>query len=292
MKKTLIALMVIAVAAAPAVAGIIDGDLTDAGTLRATQDTPTGFGDSTAGTQGSPFGGELDAMYGDIVGSTLTLAIAGNIEGNFNKAWIFIDTKAGGENTLDATNTDGGFNEIQRLAGMTFDAGFAPDWAIRIEVGSGFYGINFADLQADTSGGIWGGGGFEDLPAANRAGGFGITHGWDNSNAAGVTDVSAAGALTATTGLELSIDMATAFGDGSLTSLKVMAIYGNGDGGFMSNQVLPGIAVGIRGAPGNLGDPSFVNFGNIAGQQFVTIPEPATVVLFGLGGLALIRRRR
>jgi len=291
MKKVLTALVVFAVAAsvaaAPAVASIIDGNLTDAGTLRATQDTPTQFGNSTAGTQDSPGGGELDALFGDIVGGTLNLAVAGNLEGNFNKVWIFIDTKAGGENVLDGTNISGGFNEIQNMAGMTFDAGFSPDWAISASVGSGFYSVNFSDLQADTGGSSWDGGGFTDLPAANRTGGFGITHGWDNSNAAGVTDVSAAGALTATTGLELSIDMATAFGDGALTSLRVMAFYGSAGADFMSNQVLPGI-----GGGGNLAGPSGINFNSIAGQQFVTIPEPATVVLFGLGGLALIRRRR
>jgi len=291
MKTVLTTLLALAVAgslaAAPAAASVVDGNLADAGTLRATQDTPTGFGDSTAGTQASPGGGELDALYGDISGGTLSLAIAGNIEANFNKAWVFIDTKSGGENVLLGDNADGGFGEINAMAGMTFDAGFAPDWAIRIEVGSGFYGINFADLQANTAGSIWGGGGFEDLPASNRAGGFGVTHGWDNSNAAGVTDVSAAGALTATTGLEFSIDMATAFGDGSLTSLSVMAIYGNGGGDFMSNQVLPGI-----GGGGNLAGPASINFNNIGGQQFAVIPEPATVVLLGLGGLALIRRRR
>jgi hypothetical protein len=283
--------MVGLVVSAPATAGLIDG-ASLGGTLRATQDTPTSFGDSVAGTQDSPFGGELDALYGDIVGGTLALSIAGNIEGNFNKAWVFIDTKDGGENTLDASNTDGGFNEIQNLAGMTFDAGFAPDWAIRIEVGSGFYSINFANLVANSAGNVWSGGGFEDLPASNRGGGFAITHGWDNSNAVGVTGASAAGALTATTGLEFSIDMATAFGDGSLTSLSVMAIYGNGSADFMSNQVLPGISGGLRGVADHLGDPEFVNFNNIGGLQYAVIPEPATLALLSFGSLALIRRRR
>ena len=285
-KLATFSVVIVAIATAPSVAQIDGVDLDLSGTLRATQDTPTTFGDATGGGQDSAGGGELDAMYGDISGSTLSLAIAGNIEANFNKAWIFFDTKAGGENTLDASNTDGGFNEIQAMAGMTFDPGFAADYAIRIEIGGGFYGINFADLGPNSSGSIWAGAGPGDLPTGPNAGGFGVTHGWDNSNVLGVTDVSAAGALTATTGLEFEIDMATAFGDGSLTSLKVMAIYGNGSANFMSSQTLPG------SGGGNLGNPNGIDFGNIAGDQFAVIPEPGSLALIGIGGLLLLRRRR
>lgn len=286
-KLATISVVVVAIATAPAAAQI-DG-VALGGTLRATQNSPTSFGDAVGGGQDSAGGGELDAMYGDIVGSTLSLAISGNIEANFNKAWIFFDTKAGGETTLDNLNTDGGFNEIQAMAGMTFDPGFAPDYAIRIEIDPGFYGINFADLVPNTSGNIWNGGGSNALPEGPNAGGFGVTFGWDNSNILGVTSSDASGALTATTGWEFSIDMATAFGDGSLTSLKVMALYGNGGADFMSNQSLPGVGFG---GGDQLGGPGGINFGNIAGDQFAVIPEPGSIGMLALGGLILIRRRR
>lgn len=286
-KLATISVVVVAITCAPTFAqdGVGLG-----GTLRAVQDSPTSFGNATGGGQDSAGGGELDAMWGDISGSTLNLAISGNIEGNFNKAWIFFDTKAGGENTLDNMNTDNGCcGEIQQMAGLTFDSGFDADYAIRIEVGSGFYGINFADLVPNTSGSIWNGGGFEALPDGPNTGGFGVTWGWDNSNVLGVTSSDASGALTATTGLEFSIDMASAFGDGSLTSLKVMALYGNGGGDFMSNQVLPG--VGLDGGT-HLGTSSAINFGNFAGDQFAVIPEPGSIGMLALGGLVLMRRRR
>lgn len=268
----------------------LDGMNIGAGmTLLGVQDTPTGFGNATGGGQDSAGGGELDSMWASLGGGTLNVSIAGNIEGNFNKMLIFLDTKAGGENTLLGDNVMGGFNEINNMAGMTFDAGFSPDYAVQFEIGAGFFSVRMADLQGNTGGDIWTGGGPGDLPMVNAAGGFGVTFGWDNSNVLGVDGASAAGALTATTGFELSFDTLTSFGDGALSTVGMMAIYGNSGLDFMSNQVLGD--AGLGGA-GNLGNVSQFDFGSVAGNQFSVIPAPASMALLGIGGLAAIRRRR
>ncbi|HEX7010851.1 MAG TPA: PEP-CTERM sorting domain-containing protein, partial [Phycisphaeraceae bacterium] len=65
----------------------------------------------------------------------------------------------------------------------------------------------------------------------------------------------------------------------------------NGGGhDFLSNQVLGGLSAGT----GNLGEPRNVNFASQDGDQFFTvlIPEPASLVLCGIGGLLLASRCR
>lgn len=279
--------------ASVAMAGVIDGQniQADAGTdglvLLAAQDTQTEFGDST-GTQDSSGGSELDLLYGSLAGGNLNLSIAGNLEANFNKMWIFLDAVPGGENVLQGDNNDGGFGEINNMAGLTFDAGFEPDHGIRIEVGGGFLGIRYFDLIDNVGGDISTGGGSGDLPTGPVAGNLGVTWGWDNSNALGVeggNGLAVNDPFTADTGWEFQISLLDFFGDAGITEVGVSMFISNGDGGFLSNQVLPGI-----GGGGNLGGPSGIDFNNIAGDQFAVIPEPASLLLLGLAGLMLRRR--
>jgi hypothetical protein len=176
------------------------------------------------------------------------------------------------------------------MAGLTFDAGFEPDHFIRIEVGGGFGGVRFGDLIDNTGGDIHTFGGPGDLPLANVVGGFGTTYGWDNSNTAGVeggNGLAANDPFSADTGWEFEISLLDAFGDAGISSVGFAAFVSNGDAGFLSNQVLPGI-----GGGDNLGGPGGVNFNNIDGDQFATIvPEPAALSLLGLGAVMLLRRR-
>jgi hypothetical protein len=250
-------------------------------TLQATQDSPTGFGDATGGGQDSAGGSELDQLFGNISGNTLTLGLTGNLEANYNKLWIFFDGVPGGESTLQNDNADGGFGEINNLAGLSF-GGATMDHALRFEVGGGFLGVRWADLINNTAGDVWTAGGPGDLPLVNAAGGAGVTVGWDNSNVLGVDGSSAAGAATATKGIELSIDIPTFFG-ASTGGVQVAAFISSGDGTYLSNQVLPGI-----GGGGNIGNPNGASIGT------VTIPEPTTCLMMVLGGLislAASRRR-
>lgn len=281
----LAALLVAASVAVPssALAATIDGQMIplEGLTLRATQDTPTGFGNASGGGQNSAGGSELNELYADFDGGSLKVGLTGNIEGNFNKLWIFFDGVSGGEATLAGDNADGGFGEINNMAGLSF-GGPTMDHAIRFEVGDGFYGIRYADLIDNVGGDVATGGGPGDLPLANVAGGQGVTVGWDNSNILGVDGATAATAATATTGIELDIDFATFFGTAP-RGTWITAIVTNGDAGFASNQVLPGI-----GGGDNLGGLNGVTIGSV----FVPVPEPATATLAMALALGLGLRRR
>jgi hypothetical protein len=230
-------------------------------TLRATQDSPTGYGDSLGGLQDSAGGSELDQLFADVdnLNGILNLGITGNLEGNFNKMWIFFDAVPGGENVLSGDNVDGGCcAEISHLAGLTFPSGVTMDHGLRLEVGSGFLGVNFFDLITNTAQNVFTGGGPGDLPLSASGGPKGVTFGWDNSNILGVTGVDAAGASSATTGFEFSIDLVDAF-NGSQGNINVAAFITSGDGTNLSNQILPGIGGGGNpGAPGSYTLPGVV----------------------------------
>lgn len=255
-------------------------------TLRATQDAPTQFGNSS-GTQASTGGSELNQLYADINGGTLEIGITGNLEGNFNKLWLFFDAVGGGEANLAGDNQDGGFGEINGLAGLGF-GGATMDHALRFEAGGGFLGVRFADLIDNVGGDIFTAGGTGSLPLSGAAGANGVTLGWDNSNTLGVDDVSAANAATATTGWELSIDLEDFFGEFQGT-LNMTAFITNDNGGFASNQFLPGLGA----SAGNVGGVSAFTAGvvTLTGAP-IPIPEPASVALLAAGGLLLAGRRR
>jgi len=91
----LIGLLTVPLRAVPVVDGTVDAEY---GTAISVQTTQTNFGD--ASPPGSLGGSEQDAAYGEIVGGRLYLMLSGNHEPNFNKLDVFIDSVAGGENTL------------------------------------------------------------------------------------------------------------------------------------------------------------------------------------------------
>ncbi len=272
--------------ATSAQAVIVDGSIAGDGygAARAVQTVETSFGDNQS---------ELNAGYGFISGGKLHLAITGQVEANFNKLEIFIDAAAGGQSVFASAGNDGAGN----MNGMVFDTAFTPETHIIVRngnAGSDKFDLDFANLltTAVTSqfsifgASLTGTGTVAAGPATASA----IEVGYDNSNVLGVgggggaaADQVAAAAVQ--TGLELVIDLADLGYLGG--DIRVSAIVNNGDHGFASNQVLGGLPIGSS----HLAGLSTTDFSGIAGDQFFVIPEPASMALLGLGGLAMLRRR-
>ena len=234
----------------PAAALTLDGqNIPSEGlTLLTTQDSPTGYGNATGGAQNSAGGSELDQMFADIVNGKLELGITGNLEGNYNKMWIFFDAVDGGENILAGDNQSGGFNQISGLTGLTFPTGVTMDHGLELEVGDGFYGVRFFDLITNTAVDVATGGGYADFPLSDVTGAKGVDFGWNNANVLGVDGESAADASTATSGFEFQIDLLEAF-NGSQGDINIVAMVSNGNGDHLSNQILPGINGSNPGTP-------------------------------------------
>ncbi len=286
-------------------------------------------------------GSELNALYlvvePDGFGSGIAyLMIAGNFEPNFTSVEIFFDTvMSAGQNTLiysdksaqdplytgnpdvdfGALNNMGGpvLNEMMEVQnpGMTFDAGFEPDYYLSVRVGDynedlGFpqafiYG-NWARLRtlsdpigpmpadagrylgaaiADDFGGsaafVGGDLGSEPINAAAL----------DNANTGGTgggrqffcPGTGATNPATVTTGLELAIDLLDlGFGTGPAGSYtpgvsKInMVIFLNGPGhDYVFNQTLQ------HSCTNDLGEPRDVNFNSIQGSQAIGFPTPITM---------------
>ena len=295
----------------------VDGTL-DAGygAPLAVQTVQTDFGDSGGAGTG---GGELDAAYATIDGGRLYIMLTGNQEGNYNKLDIFIDSVAGGENTLSSTpdydyDTGGGNWISSNLGGMKFDTGFQADYHLFGRSSGSTYEVDFIDRQgggvASVPGAAGGVATVSDIGAGSiTAGTLGpnasassltqsLDFAFNNSNTAGVLGGTAAAdpvaAAAVTTGMEFSIDLADLGYVGG--PIKIAALYNNGDHNYLSNQTLGGLPAGTGNLGGDgsgnfTGTLSGVDLNNFAGKQFFVIPEPASFALLGLGGLAMFRRR-
>ena len=154
-KGSILAMVVLFALGASAPAAVIDGSLgsDNYGPALSVQNTNTGFGDGSIledaiQTQGIFGGGsEINQFFANIENGRLNMLVTGNLEENFNKLSFFFDTRAGGHNTLDGStlptgvdgfccgglNTTGG--ALQRMDGLTFDAGFEADYFLTVTHG-------------------------------------------------------------------------------------------------------------------------------------------------------------
>lgn len=269
------------------------------------QNTQTQFVDNTDASVGFANGSELDAGYAAVAGGRLYLFFAGNLESNDNKLDIFIDGAAGGFNALGSlTGNPDNFNS---MTGLTFDAGFTANHWLTIGGGGATptIAVRYANLVADQS--FVSGQTTPTVGALSGGAGPVIEATWNNANTAGVlggtglvSDAEILSVMGVTTGIELSIALSDlGYVDGDI---RIAAFVNNPDHNYASNQV-----AGVGILSGNLAGDGFGTFtGNLAavdfndfyGNQFMvipasSIPEPASLVLFGVAGMIVgIRRRR
>lgn len=295
--KQILGLFLVGVMAAPVAAQVAVDGTKDAGYggALAVQTVQTQFGDNES---------EMNAGYALIDSGRLYLMLTGNIQNNFNKLDIFIDSKAGGQSVFDSSGND----NSGAMDGLVFDAGFTADYHViarRGDSGGPRFDLDFANLGAQSASGY-----FDFLTGGGDSGigstGTGVNAnpivvGYDGSNVAGVTGGTAAADQTAaaavTTGLELSIDLADIGYVGG--AINIMVGQNNGDHNYWSNQFLGGLTapqgnLGGDGAGAFTGEGA-IDFTTLAGNQFFTIrgiPEPASLGLAALAGVSLLSIRR
>lgn len=291
--KQVLGLLLVGLMATPAVAQISVDGTKDAGYGGAlvVQTVQTQFGDNES---------EMNAGYALIDSGRLYLMLTGNIQNNFNKLEIFIDSKAGGQSVFDSAGND----NANAMDGLVFDAGFTADYHLIARRGSNKFDLDFADLGAQSANfyeNVFGGADFGSGNTGTGVNAAAIGVAYDGSNVAGVTGGTAAADQTAaaavTTGLELSIDLADI--DFAGGAINIMVGQNNGDHNYWSNQFLGGLAapqgnLGGDGAGGFTGEGA-IDFTTLAGNQFFTIrgiPEPASLGLAALAGVSLLAVRR
>ena len=255
--------------------GSIAGDAY--GAALAVQTVETGFGDDLS---------ELDAAYATISGGRLHLALTGNLQNNFNRLEIFIDSVPGGENVFSGVPGNDG---TASMTGLTFDPGFAAD--VHVIARRGVNGSNptfdldvarlgtaLASQHLEVLGGPSVGAGATGTGPANL---YPILVAYDGSNTGGIAGgtgpANQAAALAVTTGLELGIDLSDLGSPAG--EVKVLVFINNADHNFPSNQFLgglpaPQVNMGGDGAGTFTGTVTF-DLGNWAGEQFFTVPAPA-----------------
>ncbi len=265
----------------PTVDGSTKGD--PYGAAVSVQQVQTDFGDNQS---------ELDAAYCTLKAGRLYLALTGNIEDNFNKLEIIIDSRPAGENAYSGVPGNDGTDVMGPAGGgsLVFDAGFEADYHVIVR--RGFDGaidrfdLDIAQLgspnfsfHGDIFGGLKEGCGTTGVGPAN---GNPIEVCYDNSNLAGVIGgcdpAVKADALAVQTGVELSIalkDLGYKGGD-----IKVLAFVNGGGHDFASNQFLGPLTpsqcnLGGDGAGNFIGGPITFDLNDFAGTQYFTCPAAA-----------------
>ncbi len=266
----------------------VDGRLDPSYVLTATQATQTDRPDDTDGLATFSNGSELDAAYAVVEGGVLYLFFAGNLMDTIcgvnpctasDQLEVFLDTKAGGQNVLLQGSPFG-----VPYAGVTFDPGFAPDYALEFQAG-GALGQSFtrqasyATLPTGATGSlvVLGSGSNAGAPGTLSGGTnpWGIEATIDNSNTGGVTAGCAAQTPgLVTTGVELAIPLA-ALGNptgciGVCAFLNANLSYG------VSNQILPPLPPGTC-FTSNVNYTS-VNLGSYPGTHSFTVCTGAVPV--------------
>ena len=257
------------------------------------QQVQTQFGNADLGDLGFCNGSEIDGLFAVVEGDTLYVLIAGNLESNYNKIEVFFDAMPGeGQNPLLGDNPDvdfGGLNRMGRFEdgdtgevqpGLTFDDGFLADFWLTFTGGAGTpdkkggtpYDTYMSYAELLTGGGATGASGFAGPGSSGAAGVLAadnfIEIAIDNSNTVGVTggdQPEPDGGAGVVTGIEIAIPLSV-LGHSAGDDIRVCAFVNGSGHDFISNQVMGPLLSG-----GNLGEPRFVNFADIIGDQFAVV---------------------
>lgn len=304
MRLAIASVALVAALSANASAQVLDGSIAGDGyTLLSVQTVETGFGDNMS---------ELNAAWGSAGGGMLRLTLTGNLEANFNKLNLFIDSVAGGENVVSNNTGAGGNNPSNdgwaaKYAGFTFDAGFAADYLIIARNGNSggnrfmldFNSVGNTSVVESTD--LVFGGNLQGVNANVGASGIGVA--FDNSNVAGILGgtaaVNPAAATAVQTGIEFFIPLAAIGNPGVGDPIRILAQVNGSNHDYLSNQSLggysaPQVNLGGDGVGGFNGTVGQLDLNNFAGAQYFTlrvVPEPTTVATLAVAGLLLRRRR-
>ena len=233
------------------------------GTKDADYGTPLSVQTVTSGWGGNNTLASLSAVQ---QGSFLYVFLAGRPQGN---AFIlFIDSKPGGITFVPNNLISGGGEEwcinnfgSSTSAGMTFESGFQPDYAIRIFGDGGGGSGAWAAVYPLTAG-----------ASRSYIGNSGDTAGASGSPVnllrSAWQDVTGAYA-DASQGSEIKFNMAQlGIPSGSNQTVKLMAILTNGGSDYTSNQVLGSLPDGSGDLAGGL---KTTDFGAVSGTQTVSL---------------------
>jgi len=255
----------------------------------AVQSIQTGFGDNQ---------NELNAAYAAINKGKLYLLLTGNIETNFNKLEIFLDSAAGGSNVF----TSAGNDNAGAMDNFTFDTEMTPEFHLILRRGGDKFDLDFADLTAgqyasyidvflqESEGRSSTGAPTESTFDTNPSP-IGIAY--DNRNSSGIggntgepADQVAAAAVN--TGIELCIDLADL--GSPVSDLRICAFINNSSHDFISNQFLGALPESSE----NPGAPGLIDLSTVTGDQFFTVPnssKPLEIIAIsyekGTGDLAI-----
>lgn len=247
--------------------------------LQTTQNNATGLGDNIS---------ELNQLFVRASGDSVFFGVTGNLALDGTGLALLLDTHAGGQNVLDLSGHSPPPSGPEQLTGLALDTGFVPDQLLFINAfGGSVYVDQFELLTGGGTVKTYRGQGAVNSGSGILVGGNnpnGMQVALDNTNTAGVTEVDASGAPTATTGFDIYSTRADLGLDAQALELRIAAflMQTNGD---VSNQWLPGLGGGYP----NLGQTPDMN--GIPGTQYVAANLDTQQVDVGSGdydGLELL----
>ncbi|MEK6642397.1 MAG: alpha-amylase family glycosyl hydrolase [Planctomycetota bacterium] len=240
----------------------IDGAMipTDLGrySLVASQNTPA-FGDNIY---------ELDQLFLRPRASDMRIGVTGNTLADGTGFALFIDSVAGGQSVLDFSGFVPPPSGPNALTGLQFDAGFAPDHLIYVNIAGGtIYVDQFVLPTGGPASKTYRGQGTMNDGDGLLTGGVnpnGMQVAMTNTNTQGITADSVDSVGTASTGFDMLVPYGDVSSVGLGGSVKVAAFVLQGSGQVM-NQWLPGLG----GPHANLGlSPDMTA---VPGDQFATV---------------------